>query len=103
MFGGVIDRDVKDDLESRFCDDLYSFDVARRRWYSLEVKPAEVATAGAGGARKPKRKPRAAGARDDGSSVAGGDEEEDDADSRLRSSAVRTPAVWYEPAMKSSV
>jgi hypothetical protein len=29
MFGGVIDRDVKDDLESRFCDDLYSFDVTR--------------------------------------------------------------------------
>jgi hypothetical protein len=33
MFGGVIDRDIKDDLESRFCDDLYSFDVTRRRWF----------------------------------------------------------------------
>ena len=75
MFGGVIDRDIKDDLESRFCNDLYSFDVARRRWFPLEVKPP----GGSGAAtsdRKPKRKPRTK----EGASTVGGDSKAGDSD-----------------------
>jgi len=37
LFGGVIDRDTDEDLESIFCNDMYIFQWNSRRWFAVTV------------------------------------------------------------------
>lgn len=53
LFGGVLDNEGDHHkMDSVFYDDLFSFDLERRRWFALRLKKA----AGSGGRRRKKKK-----------------------------------------------
>mmetsp|Transcript_10193 Transcript_10193/g.19965 ORF Transcript_10193/g.19965 Transcript_10193/m.19965 type:complete len:816 (-) Transcript_10193:161-2608(-) len=43
LFGGVVDKETSYDLESEFFNTLHAFDMERRKWYELKVKPKSKA------------------------------------------------------------
>lgn len=90
VFGGVSDKDEDErgeNVVSSFCDDMYSFDVDRRRWYKLELKKAKAT-----GTRRAKGGKGASGGKtpgggvedDDAISLGSEGDEEDEEESELR-------------------
>ena len=56
VFGGVLDNEGDHHkMDSVFYDDLFSFDMEKRRWFALKLKK----TAGSGGRRRRKKKDEA--------------------------------------------
>lgn len=42
LFGGVVDRDNKDILQSTFLNEVYAFQLDTRRWYPMELRKPKV-------------------------------------------------------------
>eukprot|EP01062_Namystynia_karyoxenos_P008538 TRINITY_DN13005_c0_g1_i1.p1 TRINITY_DN13005_c0_g1~~TRINITY_DN13005_c0_g1_i1.p1 ORF type:complete len:916 (+),score=281.28 TRINITY_DN13005_c0_g1_i1:86-2833(+) len=75
FFGGVADVDDRDDVKSRFFNEMYQFDMDSRRWYPLLLRRKKKGTAERREARRAKRRGRrgdgAAGDEPDGPAADG--------------------------------
>ena len=79
-FGGVMDEDGKDDLTSRFFNDIHAFDMDKKRWFELKLRSKDKSK---GKRRKNKKKKKKrdvdeSAGQDDDDEEEEEDEDEDD-------------------------
>jgi hypothetical protein len=42
LFGGVVDTEVREVLQSTFINEMYAFQMDNRRWYPLELRKLKI-------------------------------------------------------------
>ena len=75
-FGGVVDEDGKDDLSSRFFNDIHAFDMDKKRWFELKLRSKDKAK----GKRRKKKKNKKKGEAQQGGGDGGGDNDDENDD-----------------------
>ena len=89
LFGGVTDADADDrgeSVASVFHNDIYAFDIGRRRWFELALRSRDAPVsrrggASAGGGSRSQRKPSATATPSDDADAAAAADDDDDAQS----------------------